>query len=88
MARHAGAGPDNRDDEFLFPALRACARGYLNKDATAKESSTASRPDLPARSRLTSPAAPTLSVLLLQPAQIPSGSVGAGICGRSRGYWL
>ncbi len=36
------------DDEFLFPALQAGARGYLTEDATAEKSSTRSEQSSPA----------------------------------------
>lgn len=43
------------DDEFLFPALQAGARGYLTKDATAEEIEHATEHSSPAKPTSTQP---------------------------------
>jgi DNA-binding NarL/FixJ family response regulator len=60
------------DDEFLFPALRAGARGYLTKDATAEEIEHAIRALLAGQAHLDPAVQQRLLAAVLDPA--PPGS--------------
>src|SRR5437764_1097383 len=60
------------DDEFLFPALQAGARGYLTKDATAEEIEHAIRALLAGQTHLDPAVQERLVAAVLDQAQPPA----------------
>jgi DNA-binding NarL/FixJ family response regulator len=60
------------DDEFLFPALQAGARGYLTKDATAEEIEHAIRALVAGQTHLNPAVQQRLVAAVLDPAQPPA----------------
>jgi DNA-binding NarL/FixJ family response regulator len=60
------------DDEFLFPALQAGARGYLTKDATAEEIEHAIRALVAGRTHLDPAVQQRLVAAVLDQAQPPA----------------
>ncbi len=67
------------DDEFLFPALQAGARGYLTKDATAEEIEHAIRALIAGRTHLDPTVQQRLVTAVLDQAQpVPAGEHTSG----------
>src|SRR5436305_6282554 len=60
------------DDEFLFPALQAGARGYLTKDATAEEIEHAIRALIAGQTHLDPAVQQRLVAAVVDPAQAPA----------------
>jgi DNA-binding NarL/FixJ family response regulator len=67
------------DDEFLFPALQAGARGYLTKDATAEEIEHAIRAILAGQTHLDPAIQQRLVTAVLDQTPPPSASEPAAI---------
>jgi DNA-binding NarL/FixJ family response regulator len=65
------------DDEFLFPALQAGARGYLTKDATAEEIEQAIRALIAGRTHLDPAVQQRLVTAVLDQAPPPPGGESA-----------
>ena len=64
------------DDEFLFPALQAGARGYLTKDATAEEIEQAIRAFVAGRTHLDPAVQQRLVAAVLDQTQPPAATGG------------
>ncbi len=64
------------DDEFLFPALQAGARGYLTKDATAEEIEHAIRALIAGRTHLDPTVQQRLVTAVLDQTQTPPTPAG------------
>ena len=67
------------DDEFLFPALQAGARGYLTKDATAEEIEHAIRAIVAGQTHLDPAIQQRLVTAVLDQTQPPAASETAGV---------
>ena len=67
------------DDEFLFPALQAGARGYLTKDATAEEIEHAIRAIVTGQTHLDPAIQQRLVTAVLDQTQPPAASETAGV---------
>jgi DNA-binding NarL/FixJ family response regulator len=67
------------DDEFLFPALQAGARGYLTKDATAEEIEHAIRAIVAGQTHLDPAIQQRLVTAVLDQTQPPTASEPAGV---------
>ena len=67
------------DDEFLFPALQAGARGYLTKDATAEEIEPAIRAIVTGQTHLDPAIQQRLVTAVLDQTQPPAASETAGV---------
>ena len=67
------------DDEFLFPALQAGARGYLTKDATAEEIEHAIRAIAAGQTHLDPAIQQRLVTAVLDQTQPPAASETAGV---------
>ena len=67
------------DDEFLFPALQAGARGYLTKDATAEEIEHAIRAIAAGQTHLDPAIQQRLVTAVLDQTQPPAASATAGV---------
>jgi DNA-binding NarL/FixJ family response regulator len=67
------------DDEFLFPALQAGARGYLTKDATAEEIEHAIRAIVAGQTHLDPAIQQRLVTAVLDQTQPPAPSETAGV---------
>ena len=67
------------DDEFLFPALQAGARGYLTKDATAEEIEHAIRAIVAGQTHLDPAIQQRLVTAVLDQTEPPAASETAGV---------
>ena len=67
------------DDEFLFPALQAGARGYLTKDATAEEIEHAIRAIVAGQTHLDPAIQQRLVTAVLDQTQPPAAGETAGV---------
>jgi len=67
------------DDEFLFPALQAGARGYLTKDATAEEIEHAIRAIVAGQTHLDPAIQQRLVTAVLDQTQPPAADETAGV---------
>ena len=67
------------DDEFLFPALQAGARGYLTKDATAEEIEHAIRAIVAGQTHLDPAIQQRLVTAVLDQTQPPAASETTGV---------